>query len=287
VTTAFVLSGGASHGAMQVGMLQALAERGIEPDLVLGASVGAVNATWIAGHPHLGGLDELAAIWSELRTRDIFPFRPLRGFLGFIGHRDSLLTLDRLRTLLGRYLTFERLENAPVPMRVVTTEVTTGHEIVLSRGNALDTVLASAAIPGVFPPVRVEGRELMDGGVANNTPISHAVELGIETIYVLPTGYACALEHTPTSAIGMALQAITLLVQQRLVSEVELYQGHVDLRVIPPLCPLTVSPADFSHGAWLITQARAKAAEWLDGPVVDARASLRAAHGHDLPDAAT
>ncbi|HEY7138221.1 MAG TPA: patatin-like phospholipase family protein [Acidimicrobiia bacterium] len=287
MTTAFVLSGGASLGAMQVGMLQALAERGVEPDLVLGASAGAVNATWIAGHPHLGQLDELAAIWSGLRTREIFPFRPLRGFLGFIGRRDSLLTLDRLRSLVGRYLTFERLEDAPVPVRIVTTEVRTGHEIVLTRGDTLDAVLASASIPGVFPPVRVEGRDLMDGGVADNTPISHAVELGVETIYVLPTGYACALERTPTSAIGMAVQAVTLLVQQRLVSEVELYEGHVDLRVIPPLCPLTVSPADFSHGAWLIAQARARAAEWLDGPWTDPRASLRAAHAHDRPDAPT
>src|SRR4029079_1396808 len=110
VTTAFVLSGGASHGAIQVGMLQALSERGIHADLAFGASVGAVNAAWVAGDPKLADLDALVDIWVSLRTRDVFPLRPLRGLLGFLGKRQSLVASDSLRAIVRRNLRFERLE---------------------------------------------------------------------------------------------------------------------------------------------------------------------------------
>jgi NTE family protein len=125
-------------------------------------------------------------------------------------------------------------------------------------------VLASAAIPAVFPPVTIAGRVLMDGGVVNNTPISNAVDAGASRIYVLPTGYACALPRAPRSALGMTLQAISLLIEQQLVRDVEDFQDRVDLRVIPPLCPQPVLPADFSKAALLISRARASAAGWLD-----------------------
>ena len=97
MTRAFVLSGGASLGAVQVGMLRALAERGIHPDLVVGASAGAINAAWVAGDPHLEDLDGLERIWLCLRTRDVFPAHPLRGLLGFLGRRQSLVSNQPLR----------------------------------------------------------------------------------------------------------------------------------------------------------------------------------------------
>jgi NTE family protein len=125
-------------------------------------------------------------------------------------------------------------------------------------------VIASASIPGVLPPVRIGEQTLVDGGIVDNTPISNAIDAGATRIYVLPTGYACRLERPPGSALAVTLQAISILVQQRLISDVRELQGHVDLRVIPPLCPLDVSPADFSHGRELIDRSRATAGEWLD-----------------------
>ena len=281
MSTAFVLSGGGSLGSVQVGMLLALAERGITPDLVVGTSVGAINAAWLVGRPDLDGARALAQVWSSVRRDDVFPARPLAGLLGFLGRRDHLVPAGSLRALLHRHLTYARLEDAAVPVHVVATEVTTGLEVVLSRGDAIEAVCASAALPGVFPPVRIDGRELIDGGVVNNTPISHAIASGVDTIYVLPTGYACALPRAPGSALGMVLQAVTLLVQQRLIADVERYQGSVDLRVAPALCPLSVSPVDFSHGAELIRRSTQATAQWLDSgnlPADQAR-GLRL-HGH-------
>jgi len=277
VTTAFVLSGGVSHGAIQVGMLQALAERGIRPDLVFGASVGALNAAWVAGDGDLARLDELADVWSSLRTRDVFPFRPLRGLLGFLGRRQSLVPADSLRSIVSANLRFDRLEDAPIPLCVIATEVTSGREVALVRGKAIDAIVASASIPGVLPPVEIDGQTLMDGGIVDNTPISNAIAAGASRIYVLPTGYACDLARPPKSALAISLQAISLLVEQRLISDVRELEHAVDLRVIPPPCPLDVSPADFPHGRELIDRARVLAGSWLDA--FDAGDAARPGHG--------
>jgi NTE family protein len=119
-------------------------------------------------------------------------------------------------------------------------------------------------VSGVLPPVELGEHLLMDGGIVNNTPISNAIDAGATRIYVLPTGYACDLRRPPKSALAMSLQAISLLVQQRLITDVQELQGQVDLRVLPPVCPLDVSPADFSHARELIDTARAGASHWLD-----------------------
>ena len=264
MSVAFVLSGGASLGAVQVGMLQALAERNIRPDLVFGASAGALNAAWVAGDPMLADIDALAEIWISLRRHDIFPLRPLTGLLGFVGRRSSLVSADGLRSLVARNVRFERLEDAPIPLCVVATEVISGNEIALKRGNAVDAIVASAAVPGLFPPVVIDERILMDGAVVNNTPISNAIDAGATRVYVLPTSYACTLARAPRSPLAVTLQALSLLVQQRLIEDVKELQGAVDLRVIPPVCPLAVSPTDFTHARELIHDARECAARWLD-----------------------
>src|SRR5207248_3728928 len=141
--------------------------------------------------------------------------------------------------------TFSRLEQARIPVHIVTTNllsVTTnllsGEEVLLSHGDALSAVLASAAIPGVFLAVRRDGQILVDGGLADNAAISQAVALGADRVFVLPTGYACALTEPPSRPVGVALQALGLLIQQRLISDVALYADRVELIVLPPLCPL-------------------------------------------------
>lgn len=261
--SAFVFSGGGSLGAVQVGMLQALTEAGIEPDLVVGASVGAINAAWVAEHPGAAGVKRLDALWRGIRRNEIFPPRPLTGFLGFIGQRPSFMAADGLQRLIEHNIVSRRLEDTRLPLSVVAADLGTGKELVLDHGDLVPALLASAAIPGVFPPVKIGGHVLVDGGVLDNTPISAAVKAGAERIWVLPTGYACALHDAPASALAVVMQSVTIMVHQRLDADVHAYQGSVDLRVAPPLCPLTVSPMDFTHTGELIERAHEATAKWL------------------------
>ena len=263
---AFVLSGGASLGAIQVGMLRALYERGIAPDVIVGTSAGALNGAFIASRPQtVTTADALGRIWRDLRRGQAFPLNPLTGLLGFLGARDHLVPDSGLRRLITRHIEHPELEGMPIPLHVVTVDVISGEELRLSRGPVLEAVLASAAIPAVLPPVRWEDRMLMDGGVANNTPISHAVELGAQRIYVLPTGHACSLEEPPEGALGMALHAISLLTHRRLIDDIERHRADAHLIVLPPPCPLNVQPIDFAHADQLIASGLHDAREFLEG----------------------
>jgi NTE family protein len=263
MTTAFVLSGGASLGAVQVGMLRGLAEQGITPDLIVGTSVGAVNGGWIASRPDVNGIDALADLWRSLSRKDIFPTHPISGLLGFVGRSSHLVPNSGLRRLLTDQLEFARLEDAPIPFHVVATDVVSGTDVLLSSGDAVDAIAASAAIPGIFPPVNINGRDLMDGGVVNNTPLSHAVALGADRLWVLPTGYSCDLPGSPQTAMTMALHALTMTVNHRLAIDVARFEQEVDLHVIQPLCPVATSGADFSRAATLIERSHASTREWL------------------------
>jgi NTE family protein len=152
---AFVLSGGASLGAIQIGMLRALYERDIRPDLIVGTSAGALNGAFIASRPQtVATADELANVWRSLRRGDVFPLNPLTGLFGFLGARDHLVPQSGLKRLIERHTEVELIERMPIPLHVVAVDVITGEELRLSRGSLLDAVLGSAAIPGVLAPVK-------------------------------------------------------------------------------------------------------------------------------------
>jgi NTE family protein len=265
MTTAFVLSGGGSLGAVQVGMLQALADRGIRPDLLIGTSAGAVNAAFVAG-PGVwpDGLGELAQVWTELRRGDVFPIQPAHELLALSGFRSSLCSDRGIRRLVDAHLAYRRLEDAAIPVHVVATDLITGMETLFSTGEARSAILASCAIPGVFPPVARGGSTYVDGGLADNAAISQAVNLGADTIYVLPGGNACALTRAPTHPVAIALQALTLLIQNQLIRDVAHYASRASLIVLPPLCPLEVAPLDFGRARQLIDRARGSTIAWLD-----------------------
>ena len=147
--TAFVLSGGASLGAIQAGMLQALYERRLKPDLIVATSAGALNGAFIAARPQtLSTAVELAEIWIELRRGQVFPLNPLTGLLGFAGAREHLVPDSGLRHLIERHLTAARIEELAIPLHLVATDVRKGEEVRLSHGPLVDSILASAAIPG-------------------------------------------------------------------------------------------------------------------------------------------
>jgi len=270
--TAFVLSGGASLGALQVGMLRALYERGIVPDFFVGASVGALNAAFVAGRPQtVETIDELADVWRTLRREDVFPVGWRTLVAGLAGNGDHVASDHGLRELARRHLRIQRIEDAVVPVHFVTFDVVKGEEMLISRGPALEALLAAAAIPGLLPSVRWGGRRLIDGGVVNNTPISHAVALGAERVYVLPTASGSRkLDKPPHGALEAAVHAITLMIESQNRAGIADYADKVRLVVMPAPNPHHVQPTDFRHTQDLIEGALTAARESLGNVALSA-----------------
>jgi NTE family protein len=281
VTTAVVLSGGGSLGAVQAGMLQALDEAGVVPDLIVGTSAGALNAAYVAGRRWPGAAAGLGEIWAGRRRTDVFPLSVAAGVRAAAGRADHVIRPAGLAALVESTLDYTQIEDAVIRLAVVATEIVTGREVVLTRGPVVSAVLASAALPGVFPPVTIESHQLFDGGLVNHTPLSVAARLGADRVYVLPTGYACALPSPPRTAFGMVMHAFSLATHQRLASDVAALQGSLELLVAPPLCPLRIAPSDFSQAATLAERARTSTAAWLSKPMAADQTRHLRLHSHD------
>jgi NTE family protein len=276
MTTAFVLTGGGSLGAIQVGMLQALAAHHIEPDILVGTSAGALNAAWVATHGmSTDSLSQLGSIWTGLRRSDIFPLEGQRIVRGLLGLSPAVTSASRLARLVTAHTPIQQVEDAIIPVHLVAADVLSGHTVAVSSGPFVTGILASAAIPGIFPPVVHEGRYLVDGGIAPQTGVAQAVGLGATVIYVLPAGAPCALTTPPRSTIGMALHAVTLLIAQRVTHEVADHAGSASIKVLPPLCPLSVAASDFRHAAELIQRGRNASDAWIDSGDIDRPAPHR------------
>jgi len=251
-------------------MAIALAEHGIEPDLIVGTSVGAINGAWLAGGR---SADDLATVWRGMRRQDLFPTRPLLGLRAFVGRSTHFVPDTALRATLRQHLPFSRLEQAKVPLIVVATDVLTGSEVLLTEGDAVDAVTASASLPAIYPPARmtVDGveRTLVDGAIVNNTAITTAIDAGATEVWVLSTGYECDLVDEPANALAAALNAVSHMVQRRFVLELATNECAVPGRLIPAPCPVVVSPIDFSHSAELIERAATGARAWLAAGLPD------------------
>ncbi len=250
-----MFSGGASLGASQAGMLQALYEDGVRPDLLVGTSVGAINAAFVASRPAtVQTALELQQIWRRLNRCHVFPANPLTAGLGMLGLRDHSVSPSSLRRLLARHVEIDRLEQAPIDLHVLAADLMNGEEVLLSGGPTIDAVLASAAIPGVFPGVPWASRLLVDGGIVNNTPISHAVELGAEQIYVLMAVGTGPLGRAPRGVVASAVAAVSRAISRRFTEDVARYADSVDLRILSPTRLEGIMPTDFSHADELIAE---------------------------------
>lgn len=262
MTTAFVLAGGASLGAVQAGMVEVLGAAGILPDLIVGSSVGALNGAWLASHPGPEGAQLLREVWLSVRRRDVFPFSPVRIVRGLTGRIDHTVSPAPLARWMSVRAPFFQLEQAAIPLHVVATDFSTGRPVVLSTGDAIEALLASAAIPGVFPPVEINGRLLVDGGLAANTPVSQAIDLGADVVYLLPT-----VSDTPgakaKSAAGVAFQSMAHLLGNASLSEIRVNASRCTLYVVPPPPSIGVSPFDFRHSRELMDRARDTTQAWL------------------------
>lgn len=260
--TAFVFAGGGSFGAIQVGMMQALAAHGVSADLVVGSSVGAMNGAYYAGSPTLAGVKKLAQVWRGLTRQDVFPVS-LRSFASFLWRRDFLISHDGVRRLVENHLPYKNLEDAAVPVHIVTTDIVSGETVVLSEGSAAEAIVASTAIPGAFAPVAYKNRFLADGAIASNTPIRTAIQKGAERLIIMPTGFACAEQAPPVGAVATALHALTLLISRQMTVELEYLEASVEYCVVPPLCPLVGSPYDFTRTSDHIERAIRNTEGWI------------------------
>ena len=260
--TAFVFAGGGSFGAIQVGMLHSLVANGVSADMVVGSSVGAINGAYYAGAPTLKGVLELETIWRGLTRHDVFPIT-WRTLFGFLWRRDFLIPHDGVRKLLEDHLPFRNLQDAQLPLHIVTTDIVSGESVVLSQGPAIEAIVASTSIPGAFAPVPYKDRYLADGAISANTPIKVAVEKGARRLIILPTGYACAADKPPVGAVANALHALTLLIARQLVNDLEDLPPEIEYYVVPPLCPLLGSPYDFSLTSEHIERSIVSTDNWL------------------------
>jgi NTE family protein len=262
--TAFVLAGGGSRGAVQVGMLAELVERGIRADRVFGASVGAINGGAYAGSPNREGIERMTEIWRNVKGTDIFPRSALDGPWAFLQKRASVHSNSGLRAIIEAGIDFENLQDAAVPFEVVTTSLTDGRERWITHGNAVEAILASSAIPSIFPPVIIDGDVLVDGGVVNNVPISRAISAGCTRLYVLlcgPLHYHPPLPKRPAEA---ALTAFFVAVHARFVRELSMLPPGVEVVVFSGGGEPSAQYRDFSGTAQLLDEGRAEVAEVLD-----------------------
>jgi NTE family protein len=249
-------------------MLQALYERGIAPDYLVATSAGALNAAFVASRPQTAATArELGRIWRKLHREDVFPVSVPALLGGVRGRRNHLVPDHGLRRLVDRHIEFEDLADAPIPLHLVCFDLVQGRELLLSEGPAVDAVAASASIPGIYPPVAIREWRLIDGGVVNNTPISHAVKLGAERIYVLAAQYSSQpLERPPKTALDVALYGLGLLISSRLKSDIARYAADVDLTVLPAPNAAWIQPTSFEHSSVLIDRALAAARTLLKPP---------------------
>jgi NTE family protein len=260
--TAFVLSGGGNQGVSQVGMLRALLERGIEPDVVIGTSVGALNGAVVATDPVITQLDHLEEVWAGLTTELVFPGGALRRAWNLLRRGDHLISNEGLRTLIDGTLIADTFGALAVPLRVVAADLESGSELVLAAGALRPALLASAALPGIFPPVRMADAVLVDGAVVNLVPISHALAGPVDRIFVLDVSDPMG-DRPLRSPLDVVVRSMAISRDQRFDLELQWVPPEVELVVLPP--PRDDRDFfDFSGGRELMDQAMALAHRALD-----------------------
>ena len=182
--TALVLSGGSVFGAAQIGQIRALLEAGIVPDLIIGCSVGALNGAYLAGGLTLDRVDQLEAIWSGLSSRDVFGLRSRRTVANVMAGRDHICSPDGVHSLIQRFCPVDDLGRLPIELQVVTTDLDHARPCWWNTGDPATVLAASAALPGIFPPVELAGGRHVDGGVLVPVPTGRAFELGATRVFV-------------------------------------------------------------------------------------------------------
>jgi NTE family protein len=274
---AFVLSGGSAAGSAQAGMLLELVSRGVLPDRVYGASSGAINAVALVSDPTVEGMSRLCSIWRGLSRETIFPgYRALTAVRA-VSKRDSLFPNSGLRNIISLGTNLHNIEDSSIPLELVATSLTTGQERRLTSGPIIEAALASAAIPGVFPPIIIDGEALIDGGVVNHVPLAQAINDGATEVYVLHTGDVHPRPSQSPRPLANLLGALSVSMHTRFGLEVEyLARLHPEVTVVVIAAGGDERGGynDFSAAERLIAAGRRVATEVLDAYTTEAPPAL-------------
>ena len=266
----FVLGGGGNLGAIQVGMLQAVIDHGIVPDEIVGCSVGAINAAAVASDPTPEGVQRLRELWLTVPETALGAsrFEAIR-LLTHRGH--SLQPNEGLRSLLESVLVHKRFEEFKVPFHVVAASMRHGREEWFSSGDVLHPILASAALPGVFPPVVINGETFIDGGVVNNVPISKAYTLGATRVVVFHVGNFQRPRAEPKRPVDVLVQAFSISRSSRFYLDIaQPPPDGVELLVLPGVDPGKLKYNDFTRSAELAERGRLSTAAFLEQQLLGA-----------------
>ena len=257
---AVAIGGGGALGAAQVGIGYALEQRGFIPDLVIGTSVGALNGAIVAAHPGEAA-PWLDHVWTQLRRREVYP-------LGYLPSRISLFADRGLRRLIAQAGLPSRIEQLPVPFTAVAMDLATGDQALLDHGDLESALLASAAIPGLLPPVTREGRTLVDGGGIAHVPVRAAQQAGAASVVVLATGpESWPLRATiPRRRAGaIAARASLLSLHHQIERDLQEVSKYLPTVVLPTGIEAWPSWWNFGESRRLITTACSAAGRFLDG----------------------
>ena len=260
---AFVLGGGGSLGAVQIGMLEALTESQVTPDMVVGTSVGSLNGAVIALDPSAAS-NRLSHAWARITRHQIFPGGLLAQVRTLQHSKTHLFPNTGLATVIAEFLgattTFEDLA---LPFAAVTMDVATASPHVIDHGSLVPALLASAAIPGIFPPVVHQGRRLYDGGVVANVPLRQAVAMGAQSLVVLDCTFPGHLLPEPESLAETVLFTAMVTMRSQAVLEAPLVARHVPVVYLPGPAALRISPFKFDATSLLIEGAYEAARTFL------------------------
>lgn len=232
-TTAFVLGGGGLRGAAEVGMAKALAETDIQPDMVFGTSIGAVNGAVLSSGPFGEHACRLESAWGELTGAGVLRENLWGRVSNMVRHRTHLHTSDGLRDLLLDWLPQRRFEELQVPFECSSACIETSSEHWFDSGPLIDAVLASCAVPSLLPPVEIGGRHYVDGGVVNSIPVSRAIERGATTIYVLHVGNIDTPLRVPKQPWDIAFVSFEIARRHRFNRDLATLPSDVTVHVLP------------------------------------------------------
>jgi NTE family protein len=268
-TVAFVLGGGGHLGANEVGMLQALLERNILPDLIVGTSVGALNGVAIAAEPSLETVKELRRAWLALGKERVFA-SPFGGAANLVRKGTHLHSNLNLKALIERLVPVERFEELKVPFQCVAASVERAAEHWFSEGPIVPAILASAAVPGLLPPVEIDGEHFLDGGLVNSIPIERALQLGANEVYILHVGRIEQPLTAPRNLVQVATVAFEIGRRHRFARDMSSLPEGVVGHVLPtgeenaPTGLSQLKYRDFTHVAERMEAAHRASAAFLD-----------------------
>lgn len=262
---AFVLSGGGPLGALQVGFLQGLLDGGVVPDLMIGASVGALNAVFTGENPTSEGARKLGEIWMRMRRDDLFPGGRIVSAWHAFRKGSHVFSNAGLRRIIETELGVRTFEELAVPVQLVAAELHTGEETWFDSGPIEDRLLASCAMPGVFPPVEIDGITYVDGGIANNVPVSRAVDLGAKKVYVLNVR-SWSNDRPLNRPHDFMMHGMVLARAQRYRQDIERCRARAEVIEFPLTDVGYVGFTDLSHTSRLIDTGREVALSVLEQP---------------------